>query len=484
MPMQTVIDAKECEQKPSNGSRYNAWKHGLSAKTLVLPNEDAKAFRAKLQDFKDSLETRTPVEDDLAERAAEASWRLSRANLAEKARIMRTMVTERVATAAAERIEALELIERLFADRRGPAETYPARDYVFDKTPRTSWPKTACDVDNPARLLIRLEGTVAGCQLLQGRWKTLLDLVDSKQGWQSYQKYLVTRLMGWQPLSAFHEPEVTEMYLACHAIAPQYSNAFQELRSELDEDQFKRLMALLKKRNLEAITPANAKEARAVLRRIAEKALDRLRSLEAERQEVVNILDGLQEHILAVEDTKGGAGVCRRRDACNNLLIRNLDALHRCRRNDATGWGKARQERERRRAKRTGSADLDPIAMNPAEQWLVLDEDDKIRSAYGYKGNVAEGLARYEAKEGPQPYVTTNSRPKSMRTQSPASPISPAGLRRWSLPHKEIGQISKTRSSTPGGRSKRPQSSTARTTARTANDVDWRSRSSRLTGIS
>ncbi len=68
--------------------------------------------------------------------------------------------------------------------------------------------------------------------------------------------------------------------------------------------------------------------------------------------------------------------------------------------------------------------------MNPAEQWLVLDEDDKIRSAYGYKGNVAEGLARYEAKEGPQPYVTTNSRPEIDENAIPRVP----DFARWVAP--------------------------------------------------
>ncbi len=436
MALQSAFDANEGQSKSSFGARFNAVTHGLTAKTIVLPNEDFKAFRAKTQEFKDSLETRTPLEDDLAERAAEASWRLTRANLAEKARVVRTMVLDRKATARTEQIEALELIERLFSDRRGPAELYPAGNYNYNKAPRTSWPKAASDDDNPARLVILLESTLAGCQLLQARWKSLLDLVDSKQGWQSYEKFRATRLLGWQPLSAFSEREVTEMYLACHAIAPQHANAFQELRSEVEEEPFEHQMALLKKRNLEAITPANSKAARAVLRGIVEKAIERLRMLEAEHQNFAEFLDGLQDDILSVEETKPGAGVRRLQDACNRLLIRNVEAVQKCRRSDAAGWGKTRQERERRRAKSGGSSSQDGIVTNPADQRLVLDEDGKIRPVYGFTGNVEEGLARYAAEVGPQPYPTTNSGPEINENEIPRV----SDFARWAPPMDHSAQ--------------------------------------------
>src|ERR1039458_5979701 len=74
-------------------SRLNAMKHGATRK-LVLPDEDIEAFKARIAGFKESLETRNPLEEELASRAGEASWRLDRANRAEIARLTRNIETE------------------------------------------------------------------------------------------------------------------------------------------------------------------------------------------------------------------------------------------------------------------------------------------------------------------------------------------------------------------------------------------------------
>ena len=81
-------------------SRLNAVKHGATGK-LVLPDEDIEAFLARIAGFKESLETRNPLEEELASRAGEASWRLDRANRAEDARLTRNILTERATAAAA-----------------------------------------------------------------------------------------------------------------------------------------------------------------------------------------------------------------------------------------------------------------------------------------------------------------------------------------------------------------------------------------------
>src|SRR4029077_2025119 len=88
MSSQRVIDAEGLESPKRNGSRYNAVTHGFTAKT-VLPGEDPVAYQAKVDLYKSSLETRTPLEDELAEKAAMASWQFDRATEAETARLSR-----------------------------------------------------------------------------------------------------------------------------------------------------------------------------------------------------------------------------------------------------------------------------------------------------------------------------------------------------------------------------------------------------------
>src|SRR5262245_3880694 len=63
-------------------ARMNAVKHGMRARTLVLPGEDADAFRARLEAWTASLGPRDDVERFLVQRAVQLSWQLERADRA------------------------------------------------------------------------------------------------------------------------------------------------------------------------------------------------------------------------------------------------------------------------------------------------------------------------------------------------------------------------------------------------------------------
>lgn len=60
-------------------SRMNAFKHGLTAKTLVLPDERAEDFEAYTTNVIENLTPEGALEEGLAERIAVAAWRLRRA---------------------------------------------------------------------------------------------------------------------------------------------------------------------------------------------------------------------------------------------------------------------------------------------------------------------------------------------------------------------------------------------------------------------
>ena len=63
-------------------SRFNAVKHGLSAKLEVLPGEDGDAFRARLEAWTATLHPRNEIERYLVERRGAVSWQLDRADRA------------------------------------------------------------------------------------------------------------------------------------------------------------------------------------------------------------------------------------------------------------------------------------------------------------------------------------------------------------------------------------------------------------------
>jgi hypothetical protein len=61
------------------GSRYNALRHGLYSRAVVLPGEDAAAFEALGAELADAWKPQGPVEAALVERLANLWWRLDRA---------------------------------------------------------------------------------------------------------------------------------------------------------------------------------------------------------------------------------------------------------------------------------------------------------------------------------------------------------------------------------------------------------------------
>ncbi len=253
------------------------------------------------------------------------------------------MLIEPAAAAVRQALEAEALGQRLLFDRRGPTELYPSREYET-KQPRTSAANEPIDPNHPKSLILGLEATLPGCQLLLRTWRELGGLLRTGRGWQSPEKLKTVRLMGRQPLDAASADEVALIFLAAHVIEPQNRYPFQELRCEIHEDQFnKYYKPRLERRELEAITPADATAARAVLLEIVDRAIERLQILEAKHQKVADQLEELQPDILSSDRGKSGEQFRRLWESCDRLQNRKIDAIHKIRRDEAQGWGRAEQ---------------------------------------------------------------------------------------------------------------------------------------------
>ena len=64
-------------------SSLNALRHGLTARTAVLPSEDPAAYDSHHQQFRDEYQPATPTESQLVRELADTSWRLNRIPLIE-----------------------------------------------------------------------------------------------------------------------------------------------------------------------------------------------------------------------------------------------------------------------------------------------------------------------------------------------------------------------------------------------------------------
>jgi hypothetical protein len=200
---------------------FNALKHGLKAKTVVLPGENAQEYQARLDAWIADLQPQNDVELTLVERAVTITWQLDRAERAEAARLPSLIRAAPAAAALRQEEEAAALGQRLLFDRRGPLPLYPHSLYSFPDWPRVSFSGRNDDPDDPPRLLLHLEATAAGCRWLLDRWAELRGLLDRGLSWQSPDKLRAIRLLGRQPLDAADSEVVATIFRSCHVLEPR-----------------------------------------------------------------------------------------------------------------------------------------------------------------------------------------------------------------------------------------------------------------------
>jgi hypothetical protein len=71
---------KSTGPRNTDNVRFNALRHGLRAKILILPDEDAAEFNCLLQDLEAEWQPQTPTEFIQVERMAVNYWKLARAD--------------------------------------------------------------------------------------------------------------------------------------------------------------------------------------------------------------------------------------------------------------------------------------------------------------------------------------------------------------------------------------------------------------------
>src|SRR5215471_9311297 len=142
--------------KNTERTRFNALKHGLRAKSPILPGEDPEALRARHEAFNASIAPQDEVERLLVDRLVRISWRLDRIDRALEARSADPDPDEAARLAAEADFVAL-LGRRLIRDPRGPTCFYPQWETTLGDPPRVSWSKETDDPNDPARIVIVME---------------------------------------------------------------------------------------------------------------------------------------------------------------------------------------------------------------------------------------------------------------------------------------------------------------------------------------
>jgi hypothetical protein len=363
-------------------SRFNAVKHGMAAKTLVLPGEDPEAFQMRIEAWSADLQPQDDVEQYLVDRAAAVSWQLDRADRADTARLADLIRTAPAEEAHRQEEEAVALGRRLFWDRRGPMALYPHYDLrdelLAQRNPRTSFSGLADDPDDPDRLVHRLESTAAGCRWMLNRWTELRDLLDQGYLWQSPDKLKAIRLLGHQPIDAADDTDVTDIFLACWVLDPENRavDPFAELWKELLPGEENLYRPRLKGREAEDWLPEGEDAARGRLRKIVDRATTRLEALALAHRERAQAEVADQAARLSFDASMEGERLRRYQMSCNRALFRTLDMLLKLRRSASSGSGK--------RSGECGGDRPSPVAAETvAETYarILFDEDDVLARA-------------------------------------------------------------------------------------------------------
>ena len=303
-------------------SALNALKHGMTARQVVLPGEDAAAFEQRLADWLDDFPPPDAARRFLVERAVHASWRLDRC-----ARHETATLAENVRHA----------VERYDLERENRAEELGRRliaepiDRDFGSNLRDPAVRERLDLraaDDPPVLARQLRGSARGVAWLLDRWRELGEALGTSGYWTTGEKFRAVRLLGRRHEDILEDREVTRVFLACNVAHPEAWDFYDEVKqARLGVDGA--ALPFLRMEALRARRPADQAAAQADLRDVVDGEVSRLEAL----REVLEPRDQLDrdgaEARALFDDSP--SGVLRRRyeTACERELHKAVQEMSR-----------------------------------------------------------------------------------------------------------------------------------------------------------
>lgn len=175
-------------------SSLNALTHGESARSVLLPGDDPAALNALRTELLDNLQPRNSLEAMLIVCIAEDRWICDRSRRSTERRVAMRARNEPSEQAKAEKVEALELGEKLFwnLSRPMPMDLRSLNTSV-GQPPHGDVSEHPI---HPDRVRLALEQTLAGCDWLLDRWREIDGRLNGQDPWQPADAFKMVRLMG------------------------------------------------------------------------------------------------------------------------------------------------------------------------------------------------------------------------------------------------------------------------------------------------
>ena len=390
-------------------SRFNAVKHGLAAKTLVLPGEDPEVFQMRIEAWTADLQPENDVEQYLVERAATISWQLDRVNRADASRLASIIRDAPAEEARRQEGEVAVLGRRLFLDshralRRAVLE---GRAIPLPHSGRPDSP------DHPAAIVFQLEASAAGCRWLLDRWAELRAGLEQHQDWTLHDRLEAFRLLGKPSLDAPGDADVA----AVMPIGARQQATMEDCRgierdaADVPDDMLSLFDESVTDEGIANWSAEDAAVERDQLRAIVDRAIARLETLTAAHRERAMADAADQAARLSFDDSVDGERLRRYQMSCNRSLFRTLDALLKLRRSSPSGSGK--------RGGGCGEGPPTPAqAETVAESSLVLGPSSLVR-CFNTPGSPLFPGPGAPNRSDPQPTTVNGRVTPSRRYKSP-----------------------------------------------------------------
>ena len=271
-------------------SKFNARTHGMTARTVLLPGEDAGALAARQQHLVDSFQPRNSVELAVIEGMAGDMWKADRVELAAGLRISMRLRHEPLEQEKKEKGEAIELGGRLFWQPSFPLPI--SKQFPMGKLTEPLCSENAVHPHHPARIKLRLEQTIPGCDWLLDSWGELMQRLYRDELWLSADPFKMVRLLGKHAIDMVDDLTVTRVFLNSLVLisAP---------KAEPERETFDWQSAMIKMlisfdvENKRGIAASVAKQCEPFARRLAELPMAKLapRDEEQARAKLTAIID-------------------------------------------------------------------------------------------------------------------------------------------------------------------------------------------------
>ncbi len=307
--------------------RFNAVKHGASAKTPVLPWEDPAAFDELVVGYKNWIQPVGEIENSLVEQAALCCWQRARGTRSVVSRATFNIHTARAneQRTAAEAVAALG--QRLFFEQHGPLPLHPRPGSVSHGAPLV-WSKSPDDPDHPSRLVMSLEANFSGVRWLMARWTELRARLEAGECWHAPEKLKAVRMLGKLSYDAADDRDVCAIYLCSHVLDPQHQDdPFFEIKYDMEPADYKRFRERLVRRNVESMRPSDTVTARLNLLDLVERKMDRLNMLSDQRLAFDDAMNALKTDIMGFDDSVEGERLRRHIAASDRALHRAIATI-------------------------------------------------------------------------------------------------------------------------------------------------------------